>query len=106
MTMKRIDPEFRIEADARIVAKAYAVYIDQLLDEIQKLHEEAKEEYLRREARELEREDVMFRFVLDNFGREKLLTMGRAIDEIEEKRTGINEGLVDYLIDKTSEWSE
>ena len=73
----KINQQFKIEADARIVANAYALYIDQLLEEIKKLHEENNSDYLSREKRQMETEESIFMFVLKNFGRQKLIEMGR-----------------------------
>ena len=101
--MKRIDHEFRIEADARIVAKAYAVYIDQLLDEIQKLHKENDSDYYRREEERLETEKSIFKFVLKNFGRQKLIEMGRFIDERDMAKKGSDSGYEEYLTDTFSD---
>ena len=88
----KINQQFKIEADARIVANAYALYIDQLLEEIKKLSEENNSDYLSREKRQMETEESIFRFVLKNFGRQKLIEMGRFIDEKEMAKTGNSSG--------------
>jgi hypothetical protein len=90
--MKTIDPQFSVDADARILANAYALYIDQLLEEIKKLREENNSDYLSREKRQMETEESIFRFVLKNFGRQKLIEMGRFIDEREMAKTGNSSG--------------
>jgi hypothetical protein len=102
----KIDHQFRIDADARIVAKAYAVYIDQILKEIQKLHEENNSDYLSREKQQMETEESIFRFVLKNFGRQKLIEMGRFIDERATAKTGQNSGYEEYLTDSAGDYAE
>ena len=104
--MKRIDPDFKIEADARIVAKAYAVYIDQLLDEIQKLHKENDSDYYSREEERLETEKSIFKFVLKNFGRQKLIEMGRFIDQSDMAREGKDSGYEEHLTDSYNDYKE
>jgi hypothetical protein len=105
MTMK-INQQFKIEADARIVANAYALYIDQLLEEIKKLHEENNSDYLSREKRQMETEESIFRFVLKNFGRQKLIEMGRFIDERDMAKTGNSSGYEEYLTDSAGDYKE
>ena len=102
----KINQQFKIEADARIVANAYALYIDQLLEEIKKLSEENNSDYLSREKRQMETEESIFRFVLKNFGRQKLIEMGRFIDEREMAKTGNNSGYEEYLTDSAGDYKE
>ena len=104
--MKTIDPQFSVDADARILAKAYAVYIDRLLEEIQKLHKENDSDYLRREEERLETEKSIFKFVLKNFGRQKLIEMGRFIDERDMAKKGSDSGYEEYLTDTFSDHKE
>lgn len=104
--MKTIDPQFSVDADARIVAKAYAVYIDQLLEEIKSLHKENDSDYYRREEERLETEKSIFRFVLKNFGRQKLIEMGRFIDQNDMARKGEDSGYEEYLTDSFDDHTE
>jgi hypothetical protein len=104
--MKTIDPQFSVDADARILAKAYAVYIDQLLEEIQKLHKENDSDYFRREEERLETEKSIFKFVLKNFGRQKLIEMGRFIDQSDMAREGKDSGYEEHLTDSYNDYKE
>jgi hypothetical protein len=104
--MKTIDPQFSVDADARILAKAYAVYIDQLLEEIKRLHKENDSDYYRREEERLETEKSIFRFVLKNFGRQKLIEMGRFIDQNDIARKGKDSGYEEHLTDSYGDYKE
>ena len=78
----------------------------QLLEEIKRLHKENDSDYYRREEERLETEKSIFRFVLKNFGRQKLIEMGRFIDQNDIARKGKDSGYEEHLTDSYGDYKE
>ena len=97
MTKKESDYEFRIEADMRMLVPAYALYIKHLREQIDEDRKYYEEKSILRDIEDVEREKVIFGFVLQHMGRDKLMQLGRAIDESQKKRTGDDQGYEDFL---------
>jgi len=94
---KESDYEFRIEADMRLLVPAYALYIKHLRQQIAEIQNRAANESNARDSEDVERDKVIFEFVLQHMGRDKLMMLGRAMDEEKKKRTGKHDGCEEFL---------
>ena len=94
---KESDYEFRIEADMRLLVPAYSLYINQLRQQIDEDRKYYENQSISRDIEDVNREKVIFGFVLQHMGRDKLMQLGRAIDEEQKKRTGDDQGYEDFL---------
>lgn len=97
MTKKESDYEFRIEADMRLLVPAYALYIKHLREQLAETRKRAADESNARDMEDIEREKVIWEFVLRHMGRDMLMLLGRAIDEEKRKRTGKHDGCEEFL---------
>ena len=52
------------------------------------------------------KESLIFRFVLKNFGRQKLIEMGRFIDQNDIARKGKDSGYEEHLTDSYGDYKE
>ena len=94
---KESDYEFRIEADMRLLVPAYALYIKHLRQQITEIQNRAAGQSNARDMEDIEREKVIWEFVLQHMGRDKLMLLGRTIDEDKKKRTGKHDGYEEFL---------
>ena len=94
---KESDYEFCIEADMRLLVPAYALYIKHLRQQIAEIQNRAADQSNARDMEDVEREKVIWEFVLQHMGRDKLMLLGRAIDEDKKKRTGKHDGCEEFL---------
>ena len=94
---KESDYEFRIEADMRLLVPAYALYIKHLRQQITEIQNRAANESNARDSEDVEREKVIWEFVLQHMGRDKLMLLGRTLDEDKKKRTGKHDGYEEFL---------
>ena len=94
---KESDYEFLIEADMRLLVPAYALYIKHLRQQLAETRKRAADESNARDLEDVEMNRVIFEFVLQHMGRDKLMLMGRAIDEDKKNRTGKHDGYEEFL---------
>ena len=94
---KESDYDFRIEADMRLLVPAYTLYIKHLRQQLAETQKRAADESNARDSEDVERDKVIFNFVLQHAGRDMLMLLGRAIDEEKKKRTGKHDGYEEFL---------
>lgn len=94
---KESEHDYLTEADMRLLVPAYALYIKHLQKTLAETRKRYAEESNARDSEDVERDKVIFEFVREHLGREKLLHLGKAIDDEERKRTGKDSGCLDCL---------
>ena len=75
------------------MAEAYDLLVKSLKDQLREAWKKEDEETYK----QVTTWDVIFPFVLEHCGREKLLELGKLIDEAVEKEHGVNEGFEELV---------